>query len=326
MTSPQILKHAILAVILSTLAACGGGGGDSAEHSSSDTGETPGKTIPRGSSGDSATLDQTTYTGEKLAAFNALNAARSKVGLQPVKQNTRLDTAAQAHANYLVLNETTGHDENESEPGFTGTTSAERVTATGYTATSGEGVGGTLGYVISGDEATNQLIRAPYHRIPILSPMLADLGIGLADKTLSERTWSYSVFTYGYTSNAFPITQGHFVWPVDNATNIPIHMGGESPDPAPDLTYNQRGYPASITVNPNDTITVDIFKMNCAGEDLPSRIIVAGNDIHKRLPNNWAFLLTEVALPRHTVCSITFQGSSPALGKFNKTWSFTTEQ
>lgn len=328
MITTRILKHAIIAVSLTTLTACGGGGGGGDNNTGSNTGETPEKIIPRGSSGDSATLDQTTYTGEKLAAFNALNAARAAAGLPLAKQNTRLDQAAQAHADYMAKNKRgEGHNETEGVQGFTGKNPWDRANHVGYS--NWQNVGEGMGPGNAAEEAMIALIRVPYHRISAFHPGLTDIGYGITVHYEAGTTNVDStslIVNYGYAPEPQPITAGYFVWPADQATDVLTIMGAEAPDPAPDLAFNMRGYPVSVTTDPGDKITIDVFKINCAGNDLTARIITADNDINKRLTSNWVFLLTETALPSNTTCSVTFQGSSPALGSFNKTWSFTTMQ
>ncbi len=45
-----------------------------------------------------------TYTGEKLAAFNQLNADRAQCGFGQLQQNAKLDVAARGHADWLAAN------------------------------------------------------------------------------------------------------------------------------------------------------------------------------------------------------------------------------
>lgn len=307
------------AVLSAALAACGGGGGGGSSDNS--PAPTPPPETPKGSSGDSGTLDVAVYTGEKLAIFNAINEARAKVGLAPVKQNIKLDTAAQGHAGYIHLNgHSEGHFQTEGKPGYTGQGLAARIMSTSYFAPG-------VGEVIALDNTpVTSLLNTIYHRIPLISSDTIDIGVGVDTFDIAETLITPNLVTvidYGYVDvqNALLNEVGYWTWPVEGANDLPVSYR-ESPNPAPDL--QTLGYAVSISVNPNDMISSEAFTLNCAGQDLPVRLITAMNDIHKIVMPNWIFLQPEIALPHDSICTASFQGNSQQLGRFNKTWSFTT--
>jgi VCBS repeat-containing protein len=74
------------------------------------------------------------YAADKVAVFEMLNADRARCGFGKVAQSPKLDTAAQAHSDYLALNKSTTnrHNETSSLPGYTGYGPGDRITKTGY--------------------------------------------------------------------------------------------------------------------------------------------------------------------------------------------------
>ena len=72
------------------------------------------------------------YDADRLAAFNRLNEIRLSAGLGMLAQNTEMDQAAQAHAAWMVANDSFTHDEVAGTPGFTGANWASGIEAFGY--------------------------------------------------------------------------------------------------------------------------------------------------------------------------------------------------
>lgn len=312
-------------LVIALLAACGGGGSDNGNPGGSDTGGGTEQPV------DNGTLDTPNYTGSKLDGFNHINALRVAAGLEPFKQSTKLDAAAQGHSNYMVANDKyTGHTQTEGDAGFTGTTPSERIVATGakYNNTS-EGV--VAGANLPWSDVADVFFESVYHRQPLLSNNLSDIGYASAKgKFGTEVDFDVWVFNYGGNTKS-PMKASYVLWPLDGATDQATYFDGESPDPAPDLTEQgiKPGNPVSISVDADDTIKVDVFSLNCAGQDIASRILTKDNDVNNGahgsyVNKNWAFLLPEAPLPAGVTCTATFQGSSSSISKIVKTWSFTT--
>lgn len=314
--------HTLATLILTAaLTACGGGGGGGDSSSAPTPTPAPTPEVPAGSTGDSGTLDSTTYTGDKLAYFNALNEARAKAGLAPVKQNTKLDEAAQGHAEYVHLNGFSEmHDQTEGKPGYTGQVPSTRAKNALYDAPVGEvmlGAGRAVDYPIEA------WLSSIYHRAGPLDAATADVGFARHTFTHPEMSGDFkvTVLDYGVATKVVPNATGYWVWPYDGATDLQISYS-EIPNPAPDLA--ELGYAISVTVNPGDAISAESFNLNCNGQDVPSRLITSANDINKLVTSDWVFLQPETALPHGATCTASFLGSSTKLGKFNKTWSFNT--
>lgn len=275
---------------------------------------------------DDGTLDTPTYTGQKLDGFSEINRVRTLVGLEPLKQNTKLDVAAQGHADYSTLNNVFSHTQTVGNPGFTGVTPQNRATAAGYLFDAAEGVGygGTV------FQKVQEQINTVYHRVWVLDSRLVDIGIG-------QNSGSYrpTVFLSGYGS--YKVT-GHapIVWPIDGAVNTPTRFNsgvGETPDPAPDLGAQNTGYPLSINLPGDKSWTTDVtFTLTCSGQPVTARLLTKHTDKvnSENFWPNFAFLLPEAPLPQNSSCTATFSGSYNAglgtvtQGTISKTWSFST--
>ncbi|MCB5362927.1 CAP domain-containing protein [Pusillimonas sp. CC-YST705] len=298
-------------VLSSLLAACGGSGENS--RSAADEFPPPNANLP---------VDQPTempaYTEEQATVLQAINHARTRTGLTPLQRNPQLDLAAQGHAHYVHLNgDAERHEQTPGKPGFTGARLLDRLI---------HHPGPVLGEVMGFHrEPVQGLLSTIYHRIGLLSPGTTEVGIGIATYFSDVISAQRPVTVINYAQPANPKTHeaGFWVWPYDGASNLPVSYV-EAPNPAPDL--QTLGYAISVAVNPGQTISTQTFTLNCAGVDVPSRLITSQSDAHGIIPANWVFLQPIAALPYNATCSASFQGESPLMGRFHKTWGFATTQ
>ena len=181
------VKKQITVAVLTLLTACGGGGGgsnsttptanDIATFGSGTVASTTTTTLstPLLSSIVTTQPPSTTYAPNSYEskAFDLLNHERSSCGYGNLTQNEKLDLAAKNHANYSVLNNTSGHYEPSNLQGFTSAYSYDRTKTVGYNnlsiydyASTGESVAyvsfdsTSINY---GEVALHELLSAPYH-------------------------------------------------------------------------------------------------------------------------------------------------------------------
>lgn len=114
--------------------------------------------------------------------YDRLNEVRAAMGLPPLKWNTALGSAAQAHADYMVTNQTIAHAEDPSCPGFVGTSVATRVAAFRY---GGQLVQETIIGRFSTTNADGRarmetMLLAPLHRVQVLALEFDEAGTGIA--------------------------------------------------------------------------------------------------------------------------------------------------
>jgi uncharacterized protein YkwD len=101
-----------------------------------------------------------------------VNEARKKAGLAPLRSNSRLDLAAQRHAEDMLARGYFAHEDREGE------TVRERARAAGY---DWRNIGENLAEnQFSVDEVMSSWLRSPGHRRNILNPDFRELGVGLA--------------------------------------------------------------------------------------------------------------------------------------------------
>ncbi len=200
---------------------------------------------------------------EKTAALAEINQTRVLVGLPPVSLNANLDQAAQSHANYLQANlDGISHDETPGLPFFTGASPSERVTAADYTwRTVSEVISGGI---TSGQQAVQHLVKAIYHRLGILAPAVAEVGIGLG--TASGKLSNVVIDFAATTSNAVTPPSGWLgTYPVQGQTGVDpaFNSDDESPDPVPH--QNRVGYPVSLHGGATDKLSVTRFGLKPVG-------------------------------------------------------------
>lgn len=229
-TRPASLSGLIHALPLAALlAACGGGESGGGSPSPSPAPNQPPAEITRPISG----MPTSSYTGDKLAAFERLNEARLAAGVGAVRQNAELDAAAQAHATYQVRNYTVGHGEDPNRPWFTGTNHAARAAAQGYT---GQIVVEVITYVPPGTETIESFLHSVYHLHGILEPRANQAGLGV-DRTTTPGVLNSTSITLGTTDLNLLSIEPTWHWPTNGQIDVNPRFvpASESPNPAPDL-------------------------------------------------------------------------------------------
>ena len=210
-------------------------------------------------------------------ALSYLNSLRQKAGLTAFIKNSYLKTASQNHVNYMVANNTAGHQEYSGNSNFTGEWPADRAVYAGYKSRM---VSENLSWGQDDIyESIDGLFSAIYHRFGFLDTTKNDIGIGLNE---SQKFYNYDMgnsylnelcngtsfdgtgqYTYDVCADEnFKISLDDFnsaennisknnpkivLWPYKNATDIPPVFFEESPDPLPN--YSVSGYPISVSFN-----------------------------------------------------------------------------
>lgn len=322
MTTKLKLTLSLIAVS-AAIAACGGGGGGGGDNNvaqpptSSTTGQ-PQLTVPA-----------PTYTNQHhLGAFNKVNEIRAKAGLGLVAQNSKLDQAAQAHADWMIQNQITGHIETEGTPGFYGVNPADRAIKTGYNYFwISEVISyGRYGDQAAGASAAQGLVDVIYHRLSMLEPSAIDMGVGAQVGYYNGTT----VMSLGIPSAGAgqPIPAGKIavVWPTEGSTNIDTAMGSENPNPVPQEPVENLGYPVSVHCPVGGNLDVASFILkDHQGNTVPTVLRDNKNDPHGHFQSKGcaAALVPTSRLQAATTYTAAFNGTANGV-VFAKTWSFTT--
>lgn len=320
-------KHTLIATAALLLTACGGGGdapqSDLNDPAPGDTSPQPTLTLETPQLVVAAPIYSNTA---RLDAFNMLNEIRTQAGLGLLAQNTMLDQASQAHADWQVANDTMSHYEVAGTPGFTGVTVGDRMRAAGYYASLGAEV---IAYNLATDTGADAIVRLTdkiYHRIFVLEPTVKDMGIGvnMAGEPLPVNV---KVATPS-SSNGQGIPNGGdaVVWPKNGATGVKIAMGPESSNPIPDISEYAVGYPASIHCPTGKTLNVTSFTMHDSeGTSVDAALrhwTVDPNNIFQKMKCA-AGLVPRAHLKRGSTYKISFVGNIDGT-PVQKSWQFTT--
>ena len=233
-------------VAFAALTACGGGGGG---------GATGGAAAPAVAAAPADTFFPSNFVisvptptfapgSEELAAFNLLNAERTQCGFGKLAQNTQLDAAARAHADYQLRNNVDSHFENQTQfpTGFTGVDDVARMIFAGYTnvgASTDEyvvttGLGTKTGL---GERGIRNLLSAPYHMAGLLGSY-RDIGMSLRNGADVSSSTTRVIFQVNpaYKTSAGPQLMGSadvLTYPCEGTTGAIRQLLNEEPNPVP---------------------------------------------------------------------------------------------
>lgn len=269
-TGNRIAMLAVAALV----AACGGGGSDAP---GTGVGAGIGGAVGSGGGGIFppppavstivTVVSPANYAGgtDQRGAYDYLNAQRQACGFGLLQQDTRLDTAAQAHSDYMQANGMSlGHTENPILPGFTGITQANRLTAVGYPyTTAGEVIAAVdtqYGSGSFGQANIMELFTAPYHGMGMLRSN-RDIGVGAA---VTGGFSTYHIMTVNMgTTSATPsqLLGGNDIvtYPCSGTTGVLSKTyADESPRPIPgrNLQTTPIGHPIYLKVRDGQTLVI----------------------------------------------------------------------
>ncbi len=333
-----LFRRVAVVAIAGAMGACGGGGGGSDTPSAPAPSPSPAPApAPTGPIAAQLSVPAPVgYDADRLAAFNRLNEIRVSAGLGMLAQSAQMDQAAQAHAAWIIANDSFTHEEQVGTPGFTGTNWAQRDEAFGYVPLSGSEVMSASGH---GADGVNALVNGVYHRAAMLAFEPVDVGVGWS--ALAATSVSMPLVIDITEPGADPIRglgqaaqasiNGVATWPLDGARDVPIRLGLESPNPVPAQNVMTLGTPASITVEAGKTITTTAFVMTngLTGAVVPTRILTNTNDPNFSVPESFVALIPLTVLDPNTLYLVAFSGSttlfpSGTIEMVSRQWSFTT--
>lgn len=344
-----------LALSALTLTACGGGGGAAAAIAAGTsaapapaptTAPSPAPAPTPAPSADPTGGDSTlvnsvpapTYAAasEELAAFNFLNAERQRCGFGLLAQNAMLDVASSGHANYLVVNNATGHFQDNTKPAFTGTGPGDRATAAGYAwsvilddlaDTTGTGANVLTG---RGVLAVRSLLSAPYHAISLVSPQL-EIGLRILSSDTTGTTGNFgprviSHFALGMAQGAYsqkPNSASVQTYPCDGTTGTAFQLTNESPNPIPgrDLAVSPVGQPILVAVRPGQMVNITSATMVKKSDGSVVALRPAldfSNDPNHLVNATQAVIIPDAPLQPDTQYTVTIEGTN-TLSTFNGT-------
>jgi len=299
---------------------------------------------------------------EKAEARNYLNEIRQAMGMSMLSENEKLDRAAQAHADYLIINNASAHEEIPGLPGFTGVSPMERALKAGYDSSYVSENLSTKNH--SGVTSVNGLFSAIYHRFGFLDLSIDQLGLGAAQNASDSRKSAFVYLMgnselehlceipsfkgngrYVYKVCKDPehrITEKKFrralnynkqqnpkiiLYPYDGQEEVPPAFYNEVPDPLPD--YEVSGFPVSVVFNDYYFKKVSIVSFRLFTEKgkevLDVRFMDRKHDPHHRFTDRQfaLFPLKRLEYATRYRAEVTYRTKK---GTEHVTWSFMTQK
>lgn len=362
MTHPSLRTLTALA-LAGVLSACGGGGGDSGDSTvaAPGAGEAPAGTVSTpeapapfrlpslapAPSGGSEPADQAVTTpsptyaqgSEELAAFQFLNAERGRCGYGLLAQNTKLDAAAKAHADYQLVNNLFQHTEDRAAypAGFTGATPWDRFAYQGYTDLGGgvdqiAGISGTADKAGFGVQGLRNLLNAPYHLKGLMAGM-REMGVAVRSSSDTGTAPSRVLLQYdaAYTQAAGPqnlASADVLTYPCEGSAGVNRQLTNESPAPVPgrDLRANPLGTSVYFSVRSGHTLVVNKVTMTHAatGAAVTLRgVVTSANDPHGEFLSHEAYVAADTPLAANASYQVNVTGTNNGT-PFSRTFTFTT--
>ncbi|MYL34875.1 hypothetical protein GLW08_15550 [Pontibacillus yanchengensis] len=264
--------------------------------------------------------DTTLLEEVQSEALNRINEYRENLALPTLSNNAKLQETAQAHSNYMLKYENTGHKENsENEDFFTGVSPQQRTSYFGY---ENWYVGEGITYEEPGGKlAVDHLFDAPYHRLSLMNPFFEEAGTGYNE------------------DGDFVVNFGGEMKEDDRVVLYPYHQqqnskiswfAYESPNPLRNYDKNKiwTGYPISYTYyGPmNDKLVVENATLtNSSGEEISTYSITPEQEDHGK---HHVFLIPKKVLSTNEQYTVNVNAYiKPQSGEnkdVSRTWTFTT--
>ena len=337
------------------LSACGGGGGGTTT-----TAATPTPVVPTPAAPVTPTAPVTTAPtptpltanfvtsvpapaypagSKELAAFNLLNAERTQCGFGKLAQNSQLDAAAKAHADYQLLNNVDSHFESLAQfpLGFTGVTSAERIVFQGY-----DGLGASTDEYATaigqgtkagrGERSIRSLLAAPYHLSGLVSSY-RDIGLSLRNGADVGVTTSRVILQINpaYKASAGPqlmAASDVLTYPCDGSTGVIRLLDNETPNPVParDLATQPLGTAILVTVREGQTVRITsstVTKVSTGTPVVMRAAIDNSNDPSNAFPTHQAYVIPDGPLDANSSYNVVVAGTNNGVG-FTRSFRFVT--
>jgi hypothetical protein len=326
MTIQNNFKLSMAAIAASLLVAACGGGGGGGSSGASPAAPASGASTPATTNPANLTTPQYPADSFHLAAFNLLNQQRQQCGFPALQENTVLDQAAAAHAQYEATNSVVSDTEPSGASGFTGATYEDRAAHFGYPQNVPIlGVSGAF-YTNAtwtesqyGQQAIYGLISGVYH-IAIAAAPMNTIGIGRAATTYS----GFPVEWYSMTMANYQrvTTNGPLTFPCQGTTGVAYSAGGEIPTPP--ATSGNWGTPVAVAGNPTDIIVMQTGTMtDSSGHVISLQVLDSAKDPNKLLSSWMGVAYPVTPLSPNSLYSVSLTGTINGT-PFSRTFTFTT--
>lgn len=236
-----------------------------------------------------ATAEAGNYTSvHKLYAYETTNRIREIMGLGILKPLPALNSAAQSHADYLKMNNATGHFQVQGMPGFTGVYPRDR--AIKFDPAYYRGVSEVINPHGLKSNSIWGLLGVPYHAIAFID-ISTSFGVGVNESL---------VVNIGYTPPGSIDVDAKTVI-VHPCNNIEVDVGVQGYEiPNPSVLNGKRdfGYSSMARVKMGQKLTVDSWELRDANNNLINTVVMTkDNDANQLLWDGVATLIPLNPLP-----------------------------
>ncbi len=286
----------------------GSSSGGTGGSSSGGTGGSGGVTCPAGPS--SATSAQQT-------ALKVVNAARTAAGAKCDRMVASLNTSTTKHCTYYATNKSAGASQCIADPhtevsgcqDYVAANFWQRMSAAGY---SGSPAFEDMAFVDNPTNAVNTWINSIWHRTPILSPWVIDIGYGKAT----------GCDTTDFGTGSVMAASTVVTWPYAGQTNVPRSFNGNyegPPPPAPPSGWPS-GYPITLYAK-GASITTHTLTLASNTTPISHQWLTPAT---QNLLQNAYVMYADKPLAAKTKYRVTIKGTHTG-GTLNKSWTFTTQ-
>jgi uncharacterized protein YkwD len=251
---------------------------------------------------------------EAVKALDLLNKRRAVAGLGCVNFSAEIAEAARLHCAYYTANKgacvTNPHKEVAGCQGFVAESFGDRIKAASY---KGRAAYEVMAYFAKGERAVDAWIDSVWHRIPMMSPRVRDVGYGTSGIC--------DTMDFGYGDAAGP--QKTVFYPAADQTGVPTHFyGNERPEPPKPPKGWPSGYPVTLYAA-GVTITSHQIVEDEKGKALEHTFLAPGDPRAYGLLYDEFFLYTHDPLKKKTRYRVILAGTK-AGEEVRYEWTFTT--
>lgn len=260
--------------------------------------------------------------------FTSLNGARSGGGFGKLAQDTKLDAAARAHAQYLASRfysagrfdpgAIEAHTEVQGVSQFTGALPADRARAAGYGWLDGaEAAIFNVGK--ASRDCSDQILDSLVLRHKIMNTEMRDLGVGIADT--ADGNGFVCVVLAAYADFRGEAPGGWVgVYPFDAAAPVTLAMAS---DTTAESFGTNRGMPVMLMADRDAPLTLTVTVRKSATSALVSSTTVTNATLPDELMPNEVFAIPSVYLEPDTVYTVHAAGTVEGV-PVDQTTQFTT--
>lgn len=261
----------------------------------------------------------------QTTALALVNQRRAQMGLPLARLSTALNLSAQAHANFMAVNDSLNHNESTAGLGFTGVTPSDRASYFGYGVRSGASE--TINNDADPENSVAFWADTIYHRTPIQSYYNTDIGYGATNKPQGM-----AAMNYGSRSSAgAPATRLLSIFPGNNQRDVPLVYTVDVPDPRL-ADPSTLGYVISLMVvqpenapRGSDATPFTPTLTDEAGRSIPVFGVTKANDPYPDShPNDYYVMIPRERLTPNTVYTARMVGADVLGNRFDVTWQFTS--